>query len=102
MVCPDLSALVNSAATENLSMDQLAVAIFGLQDYSGDDHLAMYTPESLTEMLLEAGFAEVEVVAAGRRNGGTYEMELLAWPATRAEKPKRTQTAKTKISGEKK
>ncbi|CAB4916476.1 unannotated protein [freshwater metagenome] len=102
VVCPDLSALVNSAATENLSMDQLAVAIFGLQDYSGDDHLAMYTPESLTEMLLEAGFAEVEVAAAGRRNGGTYEMELLAWPATRAEKPKRTQTAKTKISGEKK
>ncbi len=102
VVCPDLSALVDSAATGNLSMEKLAVAIFGLQDYSGDDHLAMYTPDSLTEMLLEAGFAKVEVVASGRRNGGTYEMELLAWPAIQAAKPKAAQTAKTKISGEKK
>jgi len=102
VVCPDLSALVNSAATENLSMDQLAVAIFGLQDYSGDDHLAMYTPDSLTEMLLEAGFAKVEVVASGRRNGGTYEMELLAWPAIQTKESKAAQTATTKISGEKK
>ena len=82
IVCPDLSALVASAAGDDLSMEQLAVAIFGLQDYTGDDHLAMYTPESLTEMLLDVGFRDVEVVASGRRNGGTYEMELLARPDT--------------------
>jgi hypothetical protein len=82
-------------------MDQLAVAIFGLQDYSGDDHLAMYTPESLTEMLLEAGFAEVEVLASSRRNGGTYEMELLAWPVRRAKSTKSSETATTETSGDK-
>ncbi|CAB5037144.1 unannotated protein [freshwater metagenome] len=101
VVCPDLSALVDSAATGNLSMDQLAVAIFGLQDYSGDDHLAMYTPDSLTEMLLEAGFVKVEVVASGRRNGGTYEMELLAWTASQAKESTAAQIANTKISEEK-
>ena len=82
VVCPDLSALVTSAAAgQDLTMEQLAVAIFGLQDYTGDDHLAMYTPESLTEMLLDVGFGDIEVVASGRRNGGTYEMELIARPA---------------------
>lgn len=101
VVCPDLSALVESAASNDLSMDQLAVAIFGLQDYSGDDHLAMYTPESLTEMLLEAGFAEVEVLASSRRNGGTYEMELLAWPVRRAKSTKSSETATTETSGDK-
>jgi predicted SAM-dependent methyltransferase len=101
VVCPDLSALVDSAATGNLSMEKLAAAIFGLQDYSGDDHLAMYTPDSLTEMLLEAGFSKVEVVASGRRNGGTYEMELLAWPVIQPKESKAVQTATTKISGEK-
>ena len=78
VVCPDLAALVRSAAEADLSMDELAVAIFGLQDYTGDDHLAMYTADSLTEMLLDVGFTDVEVLATGRRNGGTYEMELVA------------------------
>ena len=32
--------------------------------------------------MADAGFRDVEVVASGRRNGGTYEMELLARPDT--------------------
>ncbi len=78
IVCPDLRALVEAGASGDLSMDEVAVAIFGLQDYTGDDHLAMYTVDSLTAMLLDVGFADVEVVASGRRNVGTYEMELVA------------------------
>jgi len=101
VVCPDLSALVASASKQEMTMEQLAVAVFGLQDYSGDDHLAMYTPESLTEMLLGVGFAEVKVVASGRRNGGTYEMELLAWPVSQATSKSASKSASTKDSGDK-
>jgi glycogen(starch) synthase len=79
IVCPDLAALVAGAASGDLTMEQLAVALFGLQDYTGDDHLAMYTVESLTEVLFDVGFTEVDVIAQGRRNGGTYEMEIVAF-----------------------
>ena len=78
IVCPDFAALVDATAEGTLSMAEMAVATFGLQDYTGDDHLAMYTPESLSEMLADSGFAVVDVVARGRRNGGTFEMELVA------------------------
>ena len=33
---------------------------FGAQDYVGDDHFAMYTPRSLSKILAEAGFTDVE------------------------------------------
>ena len=38
---------------------------FGGQDYEGDDHLNMYTPESIVHLLKEEGFGEVAIVARG-------------------------------------
>jgi hypothetical protein len=38
----------------------------------------MYTPETLRALLLDAGFARVELVAPERMNGLCPEMELIA------------------------
>jgi len=78
IVCPDASALIQLVASGRISFEQFRTATFGLQDYSGDDHFAMYDAPSLTEMLERVGFVHVEVVEVGRRNVGTHEMELTA------------------------
>jgi len=53
---------------------------FGMQDYVGDDHFAMYTSETLSGVLRDAGFGDVQVLARDRINGLSPEMELVARP----------------------
>ena len=50
---------------------------FGDQEYDGDFHFAMFTPDTLAGLLAEAGFAPVEVIEQGRRNGLCYEFEIV-------------------------
>jgi predicted SAM-dependent methyltransferase len=78
IVCPNGEELVKRAASGELSMAEFRTVMFGLQDYSGDDHLAMYTPELLTETLLAGGFRKVDVIVESRQNGLCPEMELVA------------------------
>jgi hypothetical protein len=39
----------------------------------------MYTPQSLTQLLIEEGFERVEIVVEERTNGLCQEMELIAF-----------------------
>jgi predicted SAM-dependent methyltransferase len=79
-VCPNWEAMIERLNSGEMSYEDFKTLTFGMQDYEGDDHFAMYTPESLSAVLREAGFRETEVVATARQNGMCPEMELVAKP----------------------
>lgn len=78
VICPNLEAIVKRGAAGALTLDQVKELTFGGQDYEGNDHFAMYWPESLRQTLLTAGFAPVEVIATERDNGICPELEVVA------------------------
>jgi hypothetical protein len=78
-VCPNWAAMLERLRDGRMSLGDFKTVTFGLQDYPGDDHFAMYTPETLSELLRGCGFERVEVVARERMNGACPEMELVAW-----------------------
>jgi predicted SAM-dependent methyltransferase len=84
IVCPNWAVLIEQFNAGQITVDQLKQVTFGLQDYAGDDHFAMYTPDTLKQLLLETGFDNVEILEDRRQNGLSPEMELVAKPATPA------------------
>ena len=78
IVCPNWEAMIRDAAAGRISLGDLRTVTFGLQDYDGDDHLAMYGPDQLCALLAEEGFSEIEVVEPERPNGLCLEMEVIA------------------------
>jgi predicted SAM-dependent methyltransferase len=77
-VVPDGEAMLAQSATGNYPFEQFREVLFGAQDYNGDFHFNMFTPDSLQILLKEANFVDVEVPARGRRNGLCYEFEIVA------------------------
>jgi hypothetical protein len=61
-----------------MKLEEFKLVTFGWQDYEGDDHFAMYTPETLRALLGDVGFGRIEVLAVDRMNGLCPEMELVA------------------------
>jgi predicted SAM-dependent methyltransferase len=80
IVCPDWDAMLARLGDGRLPLRDFKTLTFGMQDYEGDDHFAMYTTATLGAALREAGFSEVQVVARDRMNGLCPEMELVARP----------------------
>ena len=78
LVVPDSQAMLASHERGEMSFDTLAEVTFGKQDYDGDFHYAMYSPETLCQLLHEAGFKQIEVLAKDRINGDCREMEVQA------------------------
>lgn len=79
VICPNWQAMLDRLQRGQMSLADFKLLTFGGQDYEGDDHFAMYTPETLGALLREAGFQRVEVVAEDRMNGMCPEMELVAY-----------------------
>lgn len=77
-VVPDAEAMMAAHARGALAYEDLREVTFGAQDYDGDFHYNMFTPVSLSGLLAEAGFGDITVVEAGRRNGRCYEFEMSA------------------------
>lgn len=75
-VVPDGQAMLSKVASGDMSFADFREVLFGAQDYEGDFHYDMFTPASLTTLLQEAGFRDVAVPVAGRRNGKCYEFEI--------------------------
>lgn len=83
IVCPDAEGMIRDYTAGKLSFDVLREVTFGGQEYDGNQHYTMLTPDSLSAILVEAGFTSVERVATGRVSGQCLEMELTARrPAT--------------------
>ncbi len=80
-VTPDAAAMLKAMTTGTYDFEEFREVLFGAQDYEGDYHYNLFTPESLAQLLEEAGFHHIRVLAAGRRNGKCFEFELTAvWP----------------------
>jgi len=77
-VVPDAEAMIRAYSEGGYPYDDLREVIYGGQDYDGDFHFNMFTPASLSQLLLDAGFANPTVIASGRKNGRCYEFEISA------------------------
>src|SRR5262249_30138422 len=75
---PDGEAMMRSYVAGIYPFDHLREVLFGTQDYIGDYHFNLLTPAALETLLKQAGFTDVELIAAGRPNGLCLEFELHA------------------------
>jgi hypothetical protein len=78
IVCPNWEAMLARLDAGTMSLSEFKQVTFGGQDYLGDDHFAMYTPKTLSDLLGACGFDRIEVLAYDRMNGGCPEMEVVA------------------------
>jgi len=77
-VVPDAATMIDKYKRGEMSWEDLREVTFGGQDYAGDFHYDMFTPDSLKSLLEEAGFRDVSFPVTGRANGQCYEMEVNA------------------------
>jgi predicted SAM-dependent methyltransferase len=77
-IVPDGAGMARAYASEEYSFENLRQITFGGQDYDGDFHYNMFSVDSLSQLLREAGFSKVDVIAENRENGGCKEFELVA------------------------
>jgi hypothetical protein len=77
-VVPDAEAMIAQFSANQMQYDTLREVTFGAQDYDGDFHYNMFTPQSLAKLLEAADFHDVQVLARGRPNGDCLEFEIRA------------------------
>ena len=77
-VVPDADAMIQNYTKGEYPYDDMREVMYGTQDYNGDFHFNMFTPESMKKLLQEAGFTAVHINAAGRPNGKCFELEVSA------------------------
>jgi hypothetical protein len=76
-VVPDAQAMIQNYANGSYPFGSLREVTFGAQDYDGDFHYNMFTPQSLADALQASGLRNVKLIEAGRRNGVCYEFEIV-------------------------
>ena len=77
-ITPDAAAMLAGAGAGTYSFEDFREVVFGGQDYAGDYHYNLFTPDSLRRLLRDTGFSNVEVPVMGRRNGKCFEFEISA------------------------
>ena len=77
-VTPDGEAMLGGLAAGSYGFEDFREVLFGGQEYQGDFHYNLFTPDSLRRLVEEAGFTSVDVPVRGRRNGQCFEFELVA------------------------
>lgn len=75
-VVPDADAMLKAYANAEIDFATLRLITFGGQEYEGDFHHTMFTPESLCGLLTEIGLQDVRIEARGRVNGLCLECEV--------------------------
>ena len=75
-VVPDGEAMTKSFAAGEMSFEDYRLVTYGGQEYQGNFHYTMYSAESLSTLLRNAGFQNVTVIDRGRRNGLCLELEV--------------------------
>lgn len=75
-VVPDAEAMIAEYSNGVYPYDDMREVLYGAQDYDGDFHFNMFTPESLTKLLLDAGFINPRIIEYGRKSGRCYEFEI--------------------------
>jgi predicted SAM-dependent methyltransferase len=77
-IVPDADGMTNAYAAKEYPFERFREVTYGTQDYDGDFHFNMFSTGSLSALLVEAGFTDVEIVAENRENGGCKEFEIRA------------------------
>lgn len=78
IIVPDMSSMIAAYTLGDMSFSDLSEVTFGAQDYGDDFHYAMFSPQSLKDVLISSGFKYVDVVDENRVNGKCREMEVWA------------------------
>lgn len=76
-VVPDAASMIERFSKGGMPFADLREVTFGGQDYDGDFHYTMFSPDSLMGILAGAGFGQVRLTAVGRENGKCLEMEAV-------------------------
>jgi len=77
-IVPDTQATIAALGAGDLSFPDFRDAILGAQGSAEDFRYDLFSPESLTQILQDAGFKNIELVASGRRNEKGFEFEMCA------------------------
>ena len=77
-VCPNWGEMLRRVQHGEMTLEDFRLVTFGAQDYGGDDHFSMYTPQTFVELLERGRFRRIEVVVEVRQNGLCPEMEIVA------------------------
>ncbi|MGN3963914.1 class I SAM-dependent methyltransferase [Burkholderia gladioli] len=77
-VVPDAEAMIREYSNGTYPYEDLREVLYGGQDYDGDFHFNMFTPDSMVKLLTEAGFDTPTILERGRKNGRCYEFEIAA------------------------
>lgn len=77
-IVPDAESMLKGFMSGEISWEDFKEVTFGGQEYTGDYHFTMFSQSDLTETLNAAGFVDVKIAGAGRRNGACLEMEAVA------------------------
>ncbi|MCW3499258.1 class I SAM-dependent methyltransferase [Burkholderia cenocepacia] len=77
-IVPDAEAMIREYSNGTYPYEDLREVMYGGQDYDGDFHFNMFTPDSMIKLLTEAGFETPTIVDRGRKNGRCYEFEITA------------------------
>lgn len=76
LILPDLENMITHFYEGDYAIEDLRLVLYGLQEYQGDIHYALYGQDELARILEEAGF-EVSYSFKGRKNGQCYDMEIV-------------------------
>lgn len=77
-IVPDAAAMIRRHHSGEIPFDQFREVFFGGQEYEGDFHHNMFTPDSLAALLVDGGLVAPLVEAEDRRNGSCFEFQISA------------------------
>lgn len=76
VILPDLESMIDHYKRQEYEIGKLREVLYGLQEYEGDVHYALYGQNELKEMFERFGL-HAQYAFTGRRNGKCYDMELV-------------------------
>lgn len=76
MILPDLESMIQHYVNKEYNIDDLREVLYGLQEYPGDVHYALYGRRELLEILKKCGL-EASYTFTDRRNGKCFDMEIV-------------------------
>lgn len=76
-IVPDGQAMIEAYHKKEIDFDRLRLIFYGGQEYDGDFHHTMFTPQSLAALFAAHGLTEISIEAAGRPNGLCLECEVV-------------------------
>ena len=77
-VVQDGETIVNELKAGRCQPEDFCEVFFSVQQDDGDLRCNLFTPASLCDLLEELGFNHVEVPVKGRRNGKSFDFEIIA------------------------